>query len=334
MDRLAAFLPKLRGYGDIPYDQQYRGAIALAKRHFFPTGKALTKKELMALLLQSYQEKRELTSKCQTQPQPTKTLGIQTSLETIDGSSHIVEASGGSAPCVHSAACTNTPEIPTEPESSIELPNKGVVELEHTSSASGTDPDLGNEDNHDMVSGPETEPAQLVACTPVAPRSFNPYMTPISNPRYPDHAASTLSLRNESPTPASTGGSHVELTFDEDSPATDEGIGELLQATATSQVVADSMPMQITFLEGQKEGIQREFDLTKRKLDETEQRLREANGDRWKLNRLVDKLHRRIDSIYNQLGMLRGIMDPEDTDNEKWSVYNAESQEGFDPNSI
>ncbi|KAF8448974.1 hypothetical protein L210DRAFT_2639080 [Boletus edulis BED1] len=163
---LAAFLPKLRGYGDIPYDQQYRGAIALAKRHFFPTGKALTKKELMALLLQSYQEKRELTSKGQTQPQPTKTLGIQTSLETIDGSSHIVKASHGSTPCVHSVACTNTPEIPTQPESSIELPNKDIMELEHTSSASGTDPDLGNEDYHDVDSGPETEPAQLVACTP------------------------------------------------------------------------------------------------------------------------------------------------------------------------
>ena len=46
MDRLATFLPKLRGYGDIPYDQQYRGAIALAKRHFFPKGRAPTKKEV------------------------------------------------------------------------------------------------------------------------------------------------------------------------------------------------------------------------------------------------------------------------------------------------
>ncbi|KAG9313031.1 hypothetical protein JVU11DRAFT_6471 [Chiua virens] len=60
---LASFLPKLRGYydnGDIPYNEQYRGAIALAKRHFFPNGQAPTKRELMALLLQSYQERREL----------------------------------------------------------------------------------------------------------------------------------------------------------------------------------------------------------------------------------------------------------------------------------
>lgn len=49
MNRLASFLPKLRGYGDIPYEQQYRGAIALAKRHFFPKGQAPTKKEVRGM---------------------------------------------------------------------------------------------------------------------------------------------------------------------------------------------------------------------------------------------------------------------------------------------
>lgn len=156
----------------------------------------------------------------------------------------------------------------------------------------------------------------------VAPRSFNPYMTPISNPRHVDHIAATPS----SPTPAIN--SHIEIASNEDSP-TDEGVGELLQATATSQgrlnyyynkfvgacqkasislfvgVTSHTVPIQITFLEGQKEEIQREFDLTKRKLDETEQRLREANVDKGKLKKWGDTLVRRIDSIYRQLGLLR-----------------------------
>jgi len=209
-----------------------------------------------------------------------------------------------------------------------------VVDVEPTSVAFEVDPDLGNDDNHDLVSEPEPEHVQLVACTPVAPRSFNPYMTPISNPRHVDHTAATPS----SPTPAIN--NHIEIAPNEDSP-TDEGIGELLQATATSQGRLNyyynkfvAACQKITFLEGQKEEIQREFDLTKRKLDETEQRLREANVDRGKLKKWGDTLVRRIDSIYRQLGLLRGMTDPDATDNEEWSVYNPELQGSFDPNSI
>lgn len=51
--------------------------------------------------------------------------------------------------------------------------------------------------------------------------------------------------------------------------------------------------------------MQRDFDVTKKKLDETEQQLREANVDRWKLKKWVAKLRRRTDSICKQLGSLR-----------------------------
>lgn len=152
-------------------------------------------------------------------------------------------------------------------------------------------------------------------------------MTPISNPRHVDYSAATPSLLYASPSPAIN--SHSEIAPNEDGP-TDEGIGELLQTTATSQgrlnyyytkfvsacqkassilrfvgVTSHTVPIQITFLEGQQEEIQREFDLTKRKLDETEQRLREANVDKGKLKKWGDTLVRRVDSIYKQLGLLR-----------------------------
>lgn len=98
----------------------------------------------MALLLQSYQEKRELSLQCQTQPQPTKTLGIQTSLETIDCLSRTGTASGQNTPCVHPAACTITVEIPVHSNSrKVEVPNNDiVVDVEPTSVASEVDPDL------------------------------------------------------------------------------------------------------------------------------------------------------------------------------------------------
>lgn len=54
-------------------------------------------------------------------------------------------------------------------------------------------------------------------------------MTPISNPRHVNHVAAPHSFLNASPTPATN--SHTEITFDE----ANESVGELLQATATSQ---------------------------------------------------------------------------------------------------
>ncbi|KAH0836704.1 hypothetical protein J3R83DRAFT_8427 [Lanmaoa asiatica] len=331
-NRLAAFLPKLRGYGDIPYDQQYRGAIALAKRHFFPKGKAPTKKELMALLLQSYQEKRELSLRCQNQPQPTKTLGIQTSLGSIDVSLYTGMASCENVPGVHPVVCSNTVEMPSQSDSQskVELPNNDVV-VGLTSVSSEVGLDLGGDDNHDIASEPE--PVQLVACTPVAPRSFNPYMTPVSNPRHVDHAAATPSFLNASPTPAIN--SRIEIAPDEDG-LTDEGTGELLQAIATSQGKLSyyynkfkAACQKITFLEGQKEEIQREFDLTKRRLDETEKRLSEVDADRGRLKKWVDTLLGRVDSIYGQLGLLRGMTGPEGNDNEEQSAYDPAFQAGL-----
>lgn len=97
----------------------------------------------MALLLQSYQEKRELSLQRRTQSQATKTLGIQTSF--IDGSSHTKVASGESASSVHKAACSDTVEAPNQcnPQSSIEQSNNDViVDNESTAVASEIDPDL------------------------------------------------------------------------------------------------------------------------------------------------------------------------------------------------
>lgn len=150
-------------------------------------------------------------------------------------------------------------------------------------------------------------------------------MTPISNPRHGGHTTATTSFLDASPTP--TIDSHIEIGLNEYS-LTDEGIGELLQATATSRgrlnyyyhkfkaacqkasillcvgVAPHTAPFQITFLEGQKEEIQRNFDLTKKKLDETERYLQEANADRGRLNEWGNTLLRRVESIYGQLGLL------------------------------
>lgn len=98
----------------------------------------------MALLLQSYQEKRELSLRRQTQPLPTKTLGIQTSLGSISFSFARI-ASGESAPDVQPAPCSNTVEISSQSDSKsrIELPNNDiVVDVESTLVASEAGSDL------------------------------------------------------------------------------------------------------------------------------------------------------------------------------------------------
>lgn len=152
-------------------------------------------------------------------------------------------------------------------------------------------------------------------------------MTPVSNPRHVvDHATATPSSHNASPTPALN--NHAEIAPDEHSPA-DEEIGGMLQATAISRgrlnywynkfivacqtasvilsfrVASHPVPAQITFLEQEKEEIQKEFDITKKKLDETEQRLREANADNGKLKRWGDRLQRQIESVCRTVGLLR-----------------------------
>jgi len=105
-------------------------------------------RQLMALLLQSYQERRELCIQRQTQIQPaksTKTLSIQTSLETIDRLSYTEIASGESASCVDPAACTNAVGIPTQSDSQsrVELLNNNImVDVELISVASEVNPDL------------------------------------------------------------------------------------------------------------------------------------------------------------------------------------------------
>ena len=99
----------------------------------------------MALLLQSYQEKRELNLQRQTQLKPTKTLGIQTSLKTIDSEPCTGTASGESTPRVHAATCTNTVEMPVQSHSKgkVGLPNNDiVVDAEPNFVASEVDPDL------------------------------------------------------------------------------------------------------------------------------------------------------------------------------------------------
>lgn len=68
----------------------------------------------------------------------------------------------------------------------------------------------------------------------MVPRAFNPYATPISNPRQVNHThtAAASSLLDASPIPAIN--SHNEIALNEEG-STDEGIGEMLQATATTQ---------------------------------------------------------------------------------------------------
>jgi len=316
MNRLASFLPKLRGYGDIPYDQQYRGAIALAKRHFFPKGNAPTKKELMALLLQSYQEKRELDLRRQVGPQPTKTLGTQTSF--IDRSSHIGVTIGENAASAHTATGTDTVEVPSNFQSSVV-----AYDNESIASASEVDPGLGDNENHDVFMEPDTGPVQLSACTPVAPRSFNPYMTPISNPRNRDFTTVAPSPLDSSPTPAID--SHNEITFDGDA-STDQCTRGLLQVIATCQGRLDdccsnfaACRQKMVFLEEEKEEIENQLNLTKRKLDETELHLQEANADRGKLKRWVDKLRGQVDAFYSQFGLLRQMAQANPVDSEDWA---------------
>ena len=63
-------------------------------------------------------------------------------------------------------------------------------------------------------------------------RSFNPYVTPVSNTRQADHMAVSPSMVDVSPTLANS--SRDGIALDEDD-STDAGIGELLQDTATYQ---------------------------------------------------------------------------------------------------
>lgn len=99
----------------------------------------------MALLLQAYQEKRELGLRCRNQNKQTKTLGIQTSLQTIpNGSSYTETTSGASAPFVHPTVCASTVGISTQSkfQDGVEPPNDDIVAgVEPTSEASKVDPD-------------------------------------------------------------------------------------------------------------------------------------------------------------------------------------------------
>lgn len=97
----------------------------------------------MALLLQSYQEKRELALQRQTQPQPRQTLGIQTSF--IGGSQLTAIPSGQGVPSGHTAALPVTVEIfsQSDSQSSVQGPDDDtVVDVESTVVAAEADPDL------------------------------------------------------------------------------------------------------------------------------------------------------------------------------------------------
>lgn len=149
-------------------------------------------------------------------------------------------------------------------------------------------------------------------------------MTPISNPRCTDYTAAAPSLPDSSPSPAI----HSEIALGEDA-STDQGVRELLQVVATCQgrldyccsnftacrqkvdilllvkAASHAVSFQITFLEEEKEEIEKKLDLTKRKLDETELLLQEANADRESLRKWVDKLRSQVDAFYSQFGLLR-----------------------------
>ena len=95
----------------------------------------------MALLLQSYQEKRELDL-CKAGSLPTKTLGTQTSF--IDRSSYIGVGVGENAASAHTTAGSSTVRVPNQsnPQSSVEQPNVGAHDDESVVPASEFDLEL------------------------------------------------------------------------------------------------------------------------------------------------------------------------------------------------
>ncbi|KAF9240686.1 hypothetical protein BU15DRAFT_61350 [Melanogaster broomeanus] len=196
--KLATFLPKLRGYGDIPYDQQYRGAIALAKRHFFSSGRAPTRKELMSMLLQCQQEKRDLRA-----PRPlTRMLSVQTSWADITNTPGI----GMTNDETKNSLAIQSPSFASlrEMDGPSASASQSDIETRSTDTAVNTEPELvtpdanlDNDGGGDMV--PELmELAPIVPNTPVAKRAVHSYMTPVSNPR-PTGRVAAVPLQFESP---------------------------------------------------------------------------------------------------------------------------------------
>ncbi|KAF9223965.1 hypothetical protein BS17DRAFT_780296 [Gyrodon lividus] len=226
--KLATFLPKLRGYGDIPYDQQYRGAVALAKRHFFPTGRAPTKKELMSLLLQCQQEKKDLRA---LRP-VTRMLNVQTSLADIASTSRAGKArhETKNSLAVQTASFASLGEVISLSASQSSRSNDNDVSAELDQVA--PDANIGNDANGDMVPEFGMEPAPVVPRTPAATRTLHPYMTPMSNPRQTDHAAAVPFLFDSSPTAVTN--ASAEEPFGS-SNSSDEGATWMLQETAMFQ---------------------------------------------------------------------------------------------------
>ncbi|KIK94191.1 hypothetical protein PAXRUDRAFT_467997 [Paxillus rubicundulus Ve08.2h10] len=197
---LATFLPKLRGYGNIPHDQQYRGAVALAKRHFFPVGRVPTKKELMSLLLQCQQEKKKLTS-----GRPlTRMLSVQTSLETIPSTSGAGQADNKTKKsfAVQTASFASLGWVTGAPVS------KSNAEAHSINMDVDAEPDQAtsdasfNDDSGEIIPELRMEPVPVVPRTPNcdATRAPHLYMTPVSNPRQTDRAAVVPLLFDSSPT--------------------------------------------------------------------------------------------------------------------------------------
>ncbi|KAF9230459.1 hypothetical protein BU15DRAFT_69179 [Melanogaster broomeanus] len=200
--KLATFLPKLRGYGDIPYDQQYRGAIALAKRHFFSSGRAPTRKELMSMLLQCQQEKRDLRAPRSL----TRMLSVQTSWADISNTPGIGMTNDETKLAIQSPRFVSLREM-DGPSASA---SQSDIETRSTDTAVNTEPELvtpdanlllsDNDGGGDMVPEFGMELAPIVPNTPIsaAKRALHSYMTPVSNPR-PTGRVAAVPLQFESP---------------------------------------------------------------------------------------------------------------------------------------
>ncbi|KAG9313030.1 hypothetical protein JVU11DRAFT_6470 [Chiua virens] len=211
------------------------------------------------------------------------------------------------------------------------------------------------DDHHNTSSAPEVNLAQMITQTPAAPRSFNPYMTPVSNPRNGDHSAATPSTFNVPLTP--TINIRNEIASDEGG-STNKGIGDLLQDTATSQGrlnywynkfmgacregksltqarrESSHHILQNIFLKEQKEEIEREYDITKRRLDETEQRLREVECRQEQVEEVGSKTSSYRERVLRAAWRVRLLiivyqgMDLGSLEDDEVSVDDPDSQEG------
>ncbi|KAH7890807.1 hypothetical protein F5I97DRAFT_1838879 [Phlebopus sp. FC_14] len=185
-ETLAGFLPKLRGYGDISFRQQYQGALSLAKRHFVPKGaRGPTKEEWIERNIECQEE-----IKCLKQRAPRRTLSIQVGSHASLGTAAAPSDLGYNLEIrdLRDTLAGNT--AGSTAQENIEVQNNTGDGTEVQQLA----PEFNlNEGDAAMVAETNPEVVQTSPSTPRAGRSFNwlgtavnavhAYLTPQSAPR-------------------------------------------------------------------------------------------------------------------------------------------------------